>query len=665
MRSRWLPSVALALAFVAAPGIAAAEEPPDFGSSTVVDSAGVLGARASEVEAAIDRLADEAGINLIVAFVDTFEDPSDRVAWADQTADLNQLGEQDILLAVAVDDRLYQPSFFDGFPLSDGQLADVEERRLLPALRDGDWAGAAIGYADGLREASAGGGFPTGWLIGGVAAAAAVGGGVYLARRRRTATSTTAAEGPSQAELDKRAAAALIALDDAVSDSEQELGFAIAQFGEETTTAFAQALTSAKAKRQEAFQLQQRLDDSSPETPQDRRAGTERIIALCAEADAELDAQADAFDELRALETNAPQAIAQERADLAAVEPRLLAAASTLDDLVATYSPAAVTAVAGNVDQARQLVTVATSALDGAERSLASNATSGAAVAVRGAQATIDRIAALLEAVERRAQELGEARTRLDAAIRDARQDLSTLPDDPALASASAALAAALDDAERTGARDPLTAIDALDRADDALDRALGEHRDRAERIRRQSAMYERTVERARAQLAAAQSYLSTRRGGVEVDARTRLVEAERLLTLAVTTGTADQASAMQSAQQSYELSSAALTLARQDVDRYVSRWPDDGYGSDYRSAELGGLADWLFSGGSDDSDEGWWGGGSSGGWGGSSRSGGWSGSSRRSSSRRSSGFGAGFGGSSRRSGGGSRSRSSGRGGRF
>ena len=48
-------------------------------------------------------------------------------------------------------------------------------------------------------------------------------------------------------ELSRRAGAALVATDDAVDTSAQELGFATAEFGDEATAPFAQALERARA----------------------------------------------------------------------------------------------------------------------------------------------------------------------------------------------------------------------------------------------------------------------------------------------------------------------------------------------------------------------------------------------------------------------------------
>ena len=149
-------------------------EPPGDLADEITDTAGVLGGDRGDVQAALDRLAADTEYQLFVAFVDTFGDLDAR-GWTDATVDVARLGDDDVLLAVAVQDRAYDLSVGQN-DLTDDQIdavqADVEDR-----LREDDWAGAAIAAADGVRTAAlgsggsggAGGGFP--WLPLGLGAA--------------------------------------------------------------------------------------------------------------------------------------------------------------------------------------------------------------------------------------------------------------------------------------------------------------------------------------------------------------------------------------------------------------------------------------------------------------------------------------------------------------
>jgi len=66
------------------------------------------------------------------------------------------MGTNDILLAVATDDRQYQVRVTPGFALTDSQLSDVQLNSIEPALRDSDWAGAALSAAEGLEAGVSG-----------------------------------------------------------------------------------------------------------------------------------------------------------------------------------------------------------------------------------------------------------------------------------------------------------------------------------------------------------------------------------------------------------------------------------------------------------------------------------------------------------------------------
>jgi hypothetical protein len=430
-----------------------AEDPVDLGGAYVLDTVGAIDGREAEVQSALDSLFERADIGLYVVFVDSFSNPDDPIDWADETALDNFLGANDVLLAVAVTDRLYAISIDDAFPLSGSQLDRVESA-IENELRDSNWAAAAIAGAQALeaeatgvvgpnqptsapvQTAEGGGGIPILPIVGGVAV---VGVGVFVysrIRKRNRGDSTTAApEQMSQKQLDQRAGSLLVQLDDSVKTSEQELGFAVAQFGEQSTKEFTAALASAKAKVQEAFTLKQQLDDAQPDTDADQRAWTMKIIALCEAADAELDAQADAFDELRALEKNAPQALASTRDAATAAAKRRASAATALAALDKRYAATALQPVSANLGQADKLIEFAADAANQAEQLITAGKASEAAIQVRAAQASVGQAEQLFDAIDTLGTELDEASASLKAVVADTTQDIAAakaLPTDAA-----------------------------------------------------------------------------------------------------------------------------------------------------------------------------------------------------------------------------------------
>ena len=136
-------------------------------------------------------------------------------------------------------------------------------------------------------------------------------------------------------ELEEVSNRALVAVDDALLTSNDELRHAEAEHKRHQTDGFRFTVDQGRVSMREAFMLSQQLDDSSTMPDQDRRRTAARIIAICEEVDRSLDAQVEAFDALRDLGNRVPQVLdglVMRADDLAASQPtgrsdRLMAAA--------------------------------------------------------------------------------------------------------------------------------------------------------------------------------------------------------------------------------------------------------------------------------------------------------------------------------------------------
>ncbi|HWS58617.1 MAG TPA: TPM domain-containing protein [Actinotalea sp.] len=648
-RTAALPALAVGvgLGLLLGAGPATAEDPMRL-ATDVTDTADVLGDRTGEVHDALDTLAEDTQYQLFVVYVDTFGGAS-AADWATDTAIASDLGRDDLLLAVAVEDRAYFVSVDDAIALTDAQLDAVATERIEPALSDDDWAGAAIAAADGYRDAALGGtgsaGGPGGnglvtLLLVGLAVLAVI----LLVRtlRRRAPGSARPTQGPPSpdalptAELGRRASSALVALDDAVTTSDQELGFAQAQFGPEQTAEFVDVVARARTALARAFTLRQRLDDAEPETEPQARALMLEIVALCDEADRALDAQAEAFDRLRDLHARAPQVLEETGRRAEEVARRLPAAQSALTTLAATYRPAALGSVRDNVAQATAL-------LDGARAGVAQGlaavtADRGTAVALaRTAEDAVAQAVRLLDAVDRAGTDLSQADGRIDAALASLGADVADAariaPADPAVRSAvtAAERALAAAPAERSTG-DPLAALRSLVAAETALDAALAPARAFAEQAERARAQVSGLLGQLTSQVRAVADFIETRRGAVGAEARTRLAEAARLTQEAQQGAPSDPVAALAAAQRAQQLVASAQQLAEADVARWQSQqrggggYGGGGFGGNAGSLVLGGiLLDQVLGGGrSSGGISGGFGGGSfGGGRGGGARSGG------------------------------------------
>ncbi len=609
--------IAAAVAAVALAGVpaapAVAESPVTFdASSPVVDSAGVLGAELDEVERALDEAADRSGRQLFVAYVPTFTDPEQADQWANDTAIANSMGDEDYLLAVAVEGGAYYLSAADQASVSAEEIERISAEVIEPELRDGDWAGAAVAGADAIADSGGSGGlgWTWVWILVGVGAVVVI--VVLLLARRRKRDAPGGGSGGASApqvsieDLRRQAGAALVAADDAIRTSEEELGFATASYGEEATAPFRDAIASAKEQVAHAFRLQQRLDDAEPDTDAQRREWYGGILQATSAADEALDAQAERFDELRALEQNAPAELDRVAHAATAASAQVAPAVQRLGALRGGYAASATAAVADNPAQAESRLAFARTAIEQARTALADGDTGEAAVAIRAGEEAVDQATGLTAAIERLAADLAAADAAIAAGVAGLEQDASAAAANPApglaeLAQQTSAEAAAIRAAMGAPGRDPFALQARLQQADARIDGALGAAREAAEAQARAAAQLDRSLVTARAQVQAAEDYLVARRGAIGAEARTRLAEAGRLLAIAEQARGTDPAGALGNAQRAESLAGEAMRLAQQDVGGFggaAGGMPGGGWGApqsgsgggDMFGAVLGGI---------------------------------------------------------------------------
>lgn len=645
---------------------AVATTPVTLNSGYVTDTAGVL--TPDEVDAANDRLstlAQQGNGDLFVVYVDEFSSPSGAVEWANQTATDNGLGDAQYLIAVAVDSRQYALSASANGPLSTGQM-DAIENAFTAELANDNWAGAITAAADAFPGPSM-----FGWVLLALVVIAAVI-ALIIFLRKRAATRKRGAQPAvpdpndpfstvTDAELEKKAGLAIVAADDAVTSSKEELGFAVAQFGDESTAQFTEVVAAAKSKLDEAFSIKQQLDDEVPDSIQQRRAWHIRIIQLCDEADDLLDANIAAFEELRKLEANAPQVLAQLSPRREKVAQQLATSPQVLNNLSSKYDASALATVTENPAQAQQRLALADAEIAEATSEISAGKTGEAAFSIRTAEQALIQAEQLIGAVTTLDANLTAIEQKSQATIADVQNDLQlalTLPDP------QGSIARTVDQvriqteqslrALQATPRNPQAILDALETANGTIDTAVAQGRSAAEAAERSARALDQRLLQAQAQISAASDYITTRRGAVDATARTRLSQAQSAYSEAITYQVSTPQLALERASRAYSLASDALSIAQNDVslwgtsDGYVGR--NTGYsggaGSDLLGSIVGGMIGGLFSGGG--------GGGGGGSWGGGG--GGWrsSGGSSRGTSYRPSSFG-----------GGGSSRGASRGGRF
>lgn len=659
-----------AFAAIAIP--ARAESPVNI-PSDIYDPHSVLD-NTADIERAQQELYNETGNQLIVAYVEDFGSYTPE-EWATATAEKSGMGYNDVLLAVATQARNYYLSVAE-----DSEITDAEVRAAMRAiedeLRNNNWGEAAIAAAQSLtpspavdpgpddddNETSSGSRLP---LIlvgaGGVGAAAWA-----LSRKKKSShgsgQSLPAPGSLSTAELDKRSAQALVAMDDTIKSAEQELGFAEAQFGPSEIAPFKQALAQAKQHSTQAFTIRQQLDDSQPEAEPQARAMMGQILQLADTAIGTLSQHSQHFDELRNLQQRVDKVLEDSTRDIAAIEGKIAGSRSEISRLQVTYPASALASIAANPDHAQSLLDGARGAIEQGLGQVQAGDRAGAVVSSRAASAAVDQATKLLEAVSTAGDDLENAGARLDSALISIQSDIQDARElgagNAAIAEAAqvAATAVTLGQQAKSGG-DPLAALAQLDSAETNLDKALESVRAQAETDRKARLRLDEVMGRALSTIRSTNAFIEARKGAIGIEARTRVSEAIRHYENAVSLSKTDANQAVQAATMANQMAVEAQRLAQNDVTNYDNRQNQGG--NSMGGMVLGGIVlDQLLRGGFGGNSNS---GGFGGGFGGGSRGGGFGGGGFGGGSR-----GGGFGGGSR--GGGSGSSGGGRrggGGRF
>ena len=664
-----------ALAVAAVLASAALGASPERLANQVTDDVSAISGGADSIRPALDDLQATSNVQLWVWFTDTTGSMS-APDFATQTAKLSGFGGNNLLLVIAMTDHAYGYWKSDSIPISNAEIGSILGADLEPGLRAGENGGAIVATAAGIRAAISGstattvpvaggatggagspdsGGSPIGTLVAVVllVGVIAAGGWWFLYGRRRlpgepgASGATAAAGGPvddiaamKTSDLEQLANQALVQTDDAVQDSEQELGFAQAQFGDAEVGPFQAAITGAKSDLAAAFKLRQQLDDAVPEDAATHRRMLEDLVRGCRHAQGQLDALKQEFERLREIEAKAPQILAALPAQADALEARIPAAQATMTRLGA-YADASWQAVAPNIDEARQRLAAVREAVEEGARAAAANDPQTAGHAARLGQDSLGQGVAFLDGIERLATQLDEAKAKVGQMIADADRDLAQARQ-AAAGSSDPDLASRLDHADTllAGARtalagpkpDVATAFQDARDAHTIADESLVALRTAAEQRTRDAARLDASVKAAQATLTRATDFIATRRGAVGTEARTRLAEAQRHLDQAIAAGPADPVGGAREADEATRLANAAFQAAQDDYGRYDDPWHGGrrgggggGIGGDIAGGIIGGIIGGMLSGGGRGGfgGGGFGGGGFGGGWGGGSSGGG------------------------------------------
>ena len=418
-------------------------------------------------------------------------------------------------------------------------------------------------------------------------------------RNRLAAQQAAQVDAESARHAAQEANRQLLSADEQVRTATDELNYARAQFGLNSTDEFARAIEAGKAAVSRGFSAQAQMNSATAPAEQLRLA-TAIMQDLGTNMNPLSTIQAS-FATKRAEQASLPERIAEARERLSEELADLERAKSELTSISALYPAQMLASLQDNPDQASALLTSARTALDTAEASAATDR-AHAASALDTALRALTMANHQTDAIFSAKSDLDAIRDRLVAAISSISSDITDVNElntdpavfNPLVADAHAAIAEAQAALANNG--DPLAAREHLRMSEATLDAALEPLRTKEEAYEKARTAAEAQISLAESAVAQAQRYVQGRRGAIDLELRSTLNNAESALSTARRSLEDDPEAASTHAMNARALADAVMATP---IQNFGGSWgqPTTGNGS-FTGSSLGDFLLWstLFS---------------------------------------------------------------------
>ena len=624
-RIRRFSLIAVLTAILLALGLPALAASPMTISDSVTDPDGWLSsADRSTIESATSRAASS-GKPVKVVVVANFSG-TDANSWCQQSVERSSLTNGTVVYVIAYDQRRDAACSFNGAPGASLQSAvRASEAQLTPnPLTSSAVANGVNAFVNTLVSGTSNSGSSSTnssyssnpgatdddgsslirlsviflLLVGGVIA-------IAIAVARSSRRNRLAAQQAAQVDAESAARAAqeanrqLLSADEQVRTATDELNYARAQFGLNSTDEFARAIEAGKAAVSRGFSAQAQMNSATAPAEQLRLA-TAIMQDLGANMNPLSTIQAS-FATKRAEQASLPERIAEARERLAEELTDLERAKSELASISTLYPAQMLASLQDNPEQAAALLTSARTALDTAEASAPTDR-AHAASALDTALRALTMANHQTDAIFSAKSDLDAIRDRLVAAISSISSDITDVNElhtdpavfNPMVADAHAAIAEAQAALANTG--DPLAALEHLRMSEATLDAALEPLRTKEEAYEKAYAAAEAQISLAESAVSQAQRYVQGRRGAIDLELRSTLNNAETALSTARRSLEDDPEAASAHATNARALADSVMATP---IQNFGGSWgqPTTGNGS-YTGSSLGDFLLWstLFS---------------------------------------------------------------------
>ena len=622
-RIRRFSLIAVLTAILLALGLPALAASPMTISDSVTDPDGWLSsADRSTIESATSRAASS-GKPVKVVVVANFSG-TDANSWCQQTVERSSLTNGTVVYVIAYDQRRDAACSFNGAPGSSLQSAvRASEAQLTPnPLTSSAVANGVNAFVNTLVSGTSNSGSSSTnssyssnpgatdddgsslismsvmflLLVGGFIAIAIA---VARSSRRNRLAAQQAAQVDAESAAAQEANRQLLSADEQVRTATDELNYARAQFGLNSTDEFARAIEAGKAAVSRGFSAQAQMNSATAPAEQLRLA-TAIMQDLGANMNPLSTIQAS-FATKRAEQASLPERIAEARERLAEELTDLERAKSELASISTLYPAQMLASLQDNPEQAAALLTSARTALDTAEASAPTDR-AHAASALDTALRALTMANHQTDAIFSAKSDLDAIRDRLVSAISSISSDITDVNElntdpavfNPLVADAHAAIAEAQAALANTG--DPLAALEHLRMSEATLDAALEPLRTKEEAYEKARTAAEAQISLAESAVSQAERYVQGRRGAIDLDLRSTLNNAETALSTARRSLEDDPEAASTHAMNARALADSVMATP---IQNFGGSWgqPTTGNGS-YTGSSLGDFLLWstLFS---------------------------------------------------------------------
>lgn len=559
-------------------------------------------------------------VDVYVVFVDDFSG-TDPIAWCVHSANDSHLPDNAYMLAVATQQREYATCYG---PAVDPVLAiDGVDKMFVPALSSSDWDGAAKAFAGAVRAAEKAGditavtdypadeGFtnpdsdddtPLAWLIAFIVIVVMTL-VVFMKQKhekrdREKRQMQALLKNPSgymdnskneqdifvdytsknyQKQIEKvvqQASKLSLEADNDVRTAREDLEFARLEYSIDDVKQMEVSIAQAAQASQEAFAKVSELNEITDPATRERTARA--AIDAARSAKKLIRDHRASFDTTRDLHANVAQYLSQGRTKLQELRAQIPQMKTELKNLKVTYPDTDLGSIDSNDERAEALLDSAEATLESGEK-YQQRANSQLAVAnLQLARRTLTQAQTLIDAVMDASKNLQQIRTLLLQGMTSLSADISDVDalvkDNGKFDALVNEARAAIDNAEKAGngTGDPLDALQRLTEAEAVLDEALEPYRDSKASTDKLWQRVNQQYSVASAKVSEADTYISTRRGGVKTKARQLVNQARSQL---ASYDKEDPTKALQQLSQAQNLAEAALSRAQSDIDTTVSTY--------------------------------------------------------------------------------------------